>query len=87
MSLAIPEKLQMARITDASDLWSTVITLTRNEIWQARNGSFFLTTTTSPEPDDGILLPEGMGIQLTAGQDVQYRRAGPGESTIVREAV
>jgi len=82
------ENTEMARITDASDDWSATVSLSQDEIWQARGGSFFLTTTPSPEPDDGVLLPEGSGILLSAGRNVRYRRAGPVMDTvIIREGV
>jgi len=77
----------MARITDASDSWSQTISLSQNEVWQAREGSFYLTTTVAPDPEDGILLPEGTGVLLSAGRNVQYRRAGPVDTLIVREGV
>lgn len=77
----------MTLITDAANGWSAPVTLTSAEIWQTRKGSFFLTTTSSPDAEDGIMLNEGNAVQLTAGSVVRYRKAGPGEASIVRETV
>lgn len=77
----------MARITDASDTWSAPVSLPSDEIWQARDGSVYLTTTAAPDPDDGILLLEGSAVLVSAGRAVSYRRAGPIAAVIVREAV
>ena len=70
----------MALITDAANGWSAPITLTSDEIWQTRKGSLFLTTTTTPDADDGIALNEGNAVQLAAGSAVRYRKAGAGEA-------
>lgn len=77
----------MALITDAATAWSTPITLTQDEVWQTRKGSVFVTTTASPDAADGLLLREGIGIRLSAGSDVRYRKEGIDEAVIVHEAV
>jgi hypothetical protein len=77
----------MARITDATDTWSTAVLLSNDEIWQARAGSVFLTTTATPDAEDGLLIVEGQAVRFSAGQQVAYRRVGPVNTTIVRETV
>ena len=77
----------MALITDAATAWSSPITLTRDEVWQTRKGGVFVTTTASPDPEDGVFLREGIGIRFSAGSDVRYRREGTEEAMIVHEAV
>ena len=44
----------MALITDAATARSAPLTLTTDEIWQARAGSVFVTTTASPATNDGL---------------------------------
>ena len=77
----------MALVTDAATAWSAAITLTADEIWQARKGSVFVTTTTTPDANDGISLHENHAIRFSAGVSVSYRKEGPTEALIVREAV
>lgn len=77
----------MALITDAAFAWSATVTLTSDEIWQVRKGIAFVTTTASPDADDGLALEEGSAVQLSAGAAVKYRKTGSGETWIVREAI
>ncbi len=77
----------MALLTDATTTWSTSITLTTDEVWQARKGSVFVTTTSSPEPNDGISLHENHAVRFSAGSSVSYRKEGITEALIAREAV
>ena len=77
----------MALITDAATVWSAPITLTQDEIWQARKGGVFVTTTANPASNDGLLLREGIGIRFSAGSDVRYRKEGTADAVIVHEAV
>ncbi len=77
----------MALIRDAANEWSDPVALTTDEIWQAREGSLFLTTTTEPDADDGIALTLRDGIRLGAGVSVRYRKAGTTAALLVREAV
>lgn len=77
----------MALITNATTIWSDPVTLASDEIWQARDGSVFLTTTTAPATDDGIALSLREGIRLPAGTQLRYRKEGPAEALIVREAI
>lgn len=77
----------MALITDAATGWSTPVTLTTDEIWQTRQGSVFVTTTTSPAVDDGLALHEFHAVQFTAGSSVSYRKEGVTNALIVREAI
>ena len=77
----------MALITDATTTWSAPVTLAADEIWQARKGRVFLTTTASPDVDDGIELHEIHAVRLSAGAELRYRREGAGTALIVRETV
>lgn len=77
----------MALITDATTSWSGLVTLVSDEIWQARAGSVFITTTTSPAADDGIALTLREGLRLPAGAQLRYRKEGPTDAVIVREAL
>ena len=77
----------MALIADADFSWSSPVTLAADEVWQSRDGRVFVTTTASPSADDGILLLETHAIQLSAGQQVRYRKEGRGAALIVREVV
>ena len=77
----------MALITNAATGWSSPITLTFDEIWQARKGSVFVTTTSSPDAEDGIALHENHAVQFPAGVSVSYRKEGVTEAMIVREAL
>lgn len=77
----------MALITDAATTWSAPILLSTDEIWQTRKGSVFVTTTASPDAEDGIGLHENHAIRLPAGASVSYRKEGATDAVIVREAV
>ncbi|MEM9239725.1 MAG: hypothetical protein AAGB07_07070 [Pseudomonadota bacterium] len=77
----------MALITDAAETWSAPIVLSANEIWQVRQGSVYITTSTSPAADDGLQLHEMHGVQFSVGQVVRYRKADIAEALIVRETV
>ncbi len=77
----------MALITNATTNWSTAIVLTDNEIWQTRKGSVFVTTTASPDADDGLGLHENHAVQFPAGSTVRYRKEGSTDALIVREAI
>lgn len=77
----------MALISDAATGWSTSVTLTSDEIWQCRKGSVFVTTTASPDAEDGIALHEMHAVQFPAGVTVSYRKEGTTEALIVREAL
>lgn len=77
----------MALISDAATGWSSPVTLAKDEIWQTRKGSVFISTTFSPNPDDGIALHEFHAVQFSAGSSVSYRKEGDGEALIVREGI
>ena len=77
----------MALITDTATTWSAPITLVTDEIWQARKGSVFVTTTTNPAAEDGLGLWENHAVRLPAGSEVRYRKEGTTEAVLVREAV
>jgi hypothetical protein len=77
----------MALITDVSNSWSAPITLTADEIWQARREGVFLSTAATPGPQDGLLLHDGTAVQIGAGRSVRYRLAGRGPALIAREVV
>lgn len=77
----------MALIQDASTTWSDPVTLEQDEIWQARSGSVFVSTSSGPSADDGLALNQREGLRLSAGLVVRYRKAGTTSALIVREAV
>lgn len=77
----------MALVTDAAFTWSSPVTLSVDEVWQARDGRVFVSTTASPAANDGIELWETHAIQFSAGQQVRYRKEGNQAVLIVREAV
>lgn len=77
----------MALISDATTTWSAPLTLTRDEVWQARTGSVYITTTDTPVPGDGLMLHQTHAIQVSAGSVVRYRKEGPGDAIIARETV
>ncbi|WP_375227276.1 hypothetical protein [Roseobacter sp. S98] len=77
----------MALITDATETWSAPVTLANDEIWQARWGSTFVSTTSSPAANDGFSLTQGQGVLIRAGLQVRYRKEGSTDALIVREVV
>lgn len=77
----------MSLITDAASTWSAPVTLANDEVWQARKGSVFVTTTASPAAGDGLSLHENHAVRFSAGTAVSYRKEGNTEALIVREAV
>lgn len=77
----------MALIRDAKNEWSAPVTLAKDEIWQARDGNVFITTSDSPETDDGLSLVLRDGVRLGAGLQIRYRKTGETGALIVREAV
>jgi hypothetical protein len=77
----------MALILDATTAWSSPVALTGDEIWQARWGSVFLTTTDTPDALDGFSLTQGDAVHFRAGLNVRYRKEGTTDALIVREAV
>lgn len=77
----------MALITNATTGWSDTVTLATDEIWQARQGSVYVSTTPTPAANDGLALHEFHAVQLSAGSEVSYRKEGNGDALIVREAI
>ncbi len=77
----------MSLVSDAATTWSAPITLTSDEVWQTRKGSVFVTTTSSPDTEDGLALHEFHAVQFSAGLVVRYRKEGSGEALVVREAI
>lgn len=77
----------MAIIRDAKNEWSVPVTLSQDEIWQARDGNVFISTSETPESDDGLSLALRDGIRLGAGLTVRYRKAGDTGALIAREVV
>lgn len=64
----------MALLT-ATDTWSSAVTIpTGGQSWQARSGSFMITTKSTPDPEDGHMIPEGYAINLQEGDVVYYKR-------------
>lgn len=77
----------MALITDATNTWSSPITLSADEIWQTRKGAVFVSTGANPDADDGIAVHENHAVRFSAGVAVRYRKEGATDALIVREAV
>ena len=77
----------MTLINDAASTWSAPVTLATDEVWQCRKGSVFVTTTASPDAEDGLSLFENHAAHFSAGLMVRYRKDGTTEALIVREAV
>lgn len=77
----------MALIKNISNNWSDPVVLTADEVWQARWGSVFLTTTASPDPDDGFSLEQGQGVVIRGGARVRFRKEGTVSALIAREVV
>ena len=77
----------MALINNATTVWSDPVILASDEIWQARAGAVYLTTTVAPDVDDGIALSTREGLRLPAGTQLRYRKEGPADALIVREAI
>ena len=77
----------MALITDAADSWSAPVTLTQDEIWQARSGTVYVTSTPGATADDGLFLREATAVQFSAGTELRYRKEGTTPAVIVREGV
>lgn len=77
----------MAIITDTDFVWSSLVTLGADEVWQARGDAVFVTTTPSPAAKDGIELRKGEAIRFPAGTQLRYRTEGPDPVEIVREVI
>lgn len=77
----------MALIRNVTNEWSAPVTLQTDEIWQARDGQIFVTTSSEPESDDGISMVQRDGLRIAAGLTVRYRKSGETAALIVREAV
>lgn len=77
----------MALITDAATNWSSPVTLTTDEIWQTRKGAVYVTTTSSPDAEDGLALHEFHAVQFTTGSVVRYRKEGACVALIAREGI
>lgn len=77
----------MTLIRNATLEWSEPVTVQQHEIWQARSGSVFITTTATPESDDGVAMVLRDGLRLSPGLSVRYRKEGGTDALIVREVV
>jgi hypothetical protein len=77
----------MPLITDATNSWSSPVTLGSDEIWQARQEGVFLSTAATPGAEDGLLLRDGAAVLISSGRSVRYRLAGRPSALIAREAV
>lgn len=58
----------MPLITNVTTAWSTAVTLTTDEVWQARSGGVYLSTAATPAATDGVLLREGTALQIASGR-------------------
>lgn len=77
----------MSLIRDAKVEWSVPVTLQSDEIWQARSGCVYLTTSDSPDSDDGLCMVLRDGIRIGAGLSVRYRCEAGAPALIARESV
>lgn len=77
----------MPRITDVTDEWSSPVTLSANEFWQCHEGYVAVSTAASPDPNDGIRLAEGQGVDIESGKDVRYRKLSSDTAIISREVL
>lgn len=77
----------MALIRDAKAEWSAPVTIETDEVWQARSGVVFVTTSAEPEPEDGLALVLRDGLRLGAGLTVRYRTEADTAALIAREIV
>lgn len=64
----------MSLIKNITNTWSEPVVLAADEIWQARWGSVFVTTTPNPDPEDGVSLEQGQGVLISSGTQVRYRK-------------
>lgn len=79
----------MALIKNASTGWSDPVTIQSDEIWQARRGNIYITTSEAPDAEDGLAIV-GFGrdgIRLRAGLVVRYRKEGNTAAVIAREVI
>ncbi|MCU0906254.1 MAG: hypothetical protein MUF73_02160 [Rhodobacteraceae bacterium] len=77
----------MPLITNVTSAWSTAVTLTTDEVWQARRGGVFLSTAATPAAGDGLLLREGTALQIASGRAVRVRTESAEGAVIAREAI
>lgn len=79
----------MAILSDLTLNWSTTpVTLIGDEIWQARGGAVFVTTTSNPAEGDGLSLIDNKAVRFSAGSVVRYRKEnGQDDPKIIRERV
>ena len=77
----------MPLITNVTSAWSSAVTLTTDEVWQARRGGVFVSTAASPAANDGVLLREGTALQIASGRAVRYRTEVAEGAIIAREAI
>lgn len=80
----------MPLITDATNEWSAGVTLTADEVWQARSGWIRISTAASPGADDGIVLrgDRGDALQISSGKTVKYKiSSGAAPFVLSREEV
>ena len=76
----------MTTITDIALTWSEPVTLEKDELWQARCGTIFVSTTQNPGPKDGIAVRSGYVLPVSGGTTVRYRKKRKETPYIVREA-
>jgi len=78
----------MAVVTDATDEWSSAVTLSSAEFWQVRTGPLFVATGATTAPSDlydGLLLADGDILALASSEVVRYRSGRPdGKAVFVR---
>lgn len=80
----------MSLITDATEEWSSGVTLTADEVWQAQSGWILISTAVSPGANDGIILrgERGDAIAISSGKTVKYKvSSGAAPFVLSREEV
>lgn len=78
----------MAVLSGFGQSWTAISTPTATaEIWQCTNGVVEITAESTPGTYDGIRLTSGMGVPVSSGKTISYRRVGSAPATIRREAI
>jgi len=78
----------MAIITNIPQTWTAIGAPTAaNEYWQCTDGTVEITAGATPATPDGIRLEAGLGVQVSAGKTISYRRVTDTAAVIRREAL
>ncbi|SHH18436.1 hypothetical protein SAMN05444003_2361 [Cognatiyoonia sediminum] len=77
----------MSLLSNLTTSWSSPMVLVDDEVWQAREGSCYLSTDETPSTDDGIVLEQGQALFFSAGMAVHYRSKGLQNAILARVKV